>query len=173
MPPSSSSEAVMGDVCRISEDSSISNTSSSCTTETTIPPVIKEYSSTRSSADGSRTMERSVSFNAVVQVMEVLNKDQYYKSENIRTWYSGQELLRIQREGLNTCKRLQQNCLHPGDCTRGLESHSKAGFTKVRKNRLLSKFAVLEEQKKLRAKSSRSTPVLIGGNCTGRSHQFV
>ena len=126
-------------------------------------------SSISASPASSKSMNRSVKFNALVGVMEVLNKEQYYRSEKVNTWYSNKELLKIQRESLLVCKRHQNKCSLQDDCIRGLECQTPEGFNRVRKNRLLSKFAVLEEQKKLR-QQHQAPPKKTNGSTTTDPH---
>ena len=110
--------------------------------------------------------KRAVSFNPLIRVADILNKEEYSHEERSATWYHGCEFGRIQQENLIAIRRYTRQSLlgvvHSNDCMRGLESSPKGQRRKRRqKVRFLSLHFVLREQYRQRL-SGRNDPNRIG-----------
>ena len=99
-----------------------------------------------SSSSSSDKKKRSVTFDMNIHVVEVPCRQAYSRREASATWYTDRDLARIERDVIDVMIRQSSWTLRPGDCVRGLETMTKQGILRERRNRTTSRCAVFAEQ---------------------------
>lgn len=94
------------------------------------------------------TTRKTVSFNPLVEGIQVMSIYDYKPSEIAAVWYSEEEMEQITRRCIRVIQKAQAQGSQQSSryCTRGLESHFPNASIKKKKTRSTSIVAVLDEQ---------------------------